>query len=53
MKKEEKRKINKRVIVQSILALICLALTFVVSWLFLIPVAIFIWFNQKELFGEN
>ena len=48
-----KKNINKKVVVQSIIALICLALTFIVSWLFILPVAIILWLNQRELFGKN
>lgn len=51
--KIEKRKVNKKVVIQSILALICLALTFLVNWWFIAPVGILIWLNQKELYGKT
>lgn len=47
-----KRKVNKKVIIQSILALICLVLMFFVSWWFIVPVGILLWLNQKELFKK-
>ena len=54
-KKESKnnRNVNWRVVIYSIVALICLALVFLVSWLFLIPVAVLIWMNQRELFPKK
>jgi len=47
MKKREK--INLKVVIYSIIALICIALTFLVDWLFIIPAAILMFLNQKEL----
>jgi len=47
MKKE--RKINKKVIVYSLIALICLVLTFKIDWLFIVPAVILMWLNQREL----
>ena len=49
VKKKQDKKINKKVIIYSIIALACLALTFLVDWLFIIPAAILAWLNQKEL----
>ena len=43
------KKVNWKVIIQSILALAFLAMTFLVNWLFMIPVGILIWLNQREL----
>ncbi len=40
---------SKKVVIQSIIALACLVLTFVVDWLFIIPAAILMFLNQKEL----
>jgi len=40
---------NPKVVLLSLLALGFLALTFLVHWLFIIPVAIIIIVNQKEL----
>jgi hypothetical protein len=50
---KRKNKVNKRVVLQSILALIFLGLAFFVHWLFLLPVAVLIWLNQRELFRKN
>ena len=44
-----RKKINKKVIIYSIIALICLALMFLVDWLFVVPAAFMIWLNQREL----
>lgn len=40
---------NLKVVVFSILALICIALAFLVDWLFLIGAIILMILNQKEL----
>jgi membrane protein CcdC involved in cytochrome C biogenesis len=44
-----KRKPNIKIIIFSLIALGCLALTFFVDWLFIIPAAILMYLNQKEL----
>ena len=44
-----KQKINIKVILQSILALISLVLTFTIDWLFIILTLILIYLNQREL----
>ena len=49
----KKREVNKKVIIQSIIAIICLVLMFFVSWWFIIPVGILLWLNQRELYGKN
>jgi hypothetical protein len=49
MQKIKMAKPNFKVIVYSILALICLALMFFVDWLFIIPAAILMLLNQREL----
>jgi len=41
--------INKKVVYLSILAIICLGLTYLVSWWFIAPVAVILWINQREL----
>jgi len=46
---KNKKKANKKVIIYSVLALICLALTFTVDWLFIIGAVILMILNQKEL----
>ena len=42
-----------KVVLYSIIGLICLVLTYLVSWWFILPVAVVIWLNQRELFKEN
>ena len=44
-----KNKVNKKVILYSILALISIALMFIVDWIFIAPAAYLVWLNQKEL----
>jgi len=46
------KKVNWKVIIQSILALIFLAMTFTINWLFIVPVAILMFLNQRELMGK-
>jgi len=48
-KKKNKKNVNWKVVIYSIIALICLALVFIVDWIFIVPVAVLIWLNQKEL----
>ena len=43
------KKINVKVVIYSAIALICLALTFLVDWLFIIPAVILMFLNQREL----
>jgi membrane protein CcdC involved in cytochrome C biogenesis len=43
------KKINIKVIIYSIIALGCLALTFLIDWLFIVPAAILMYLNQREL----
>ncbi|OGJ15562.1 hypothetical protein A3K73_05235 [Candidatus Pacearchaeota archaeon RBG_13_36_9] len=45
----KKHGINWRVVVYSILGLGCIALTFLVDWLFIIGTVVCIYLNQKEL----
>jgi len=40
---------NYKVIILSLVALVCVALSFLLSWFFLIPVVGIIFINQKEL----
>lgn len=42
-------KANKKVVIQSIIGLICLALMYLVSWWFIVPAVILLVLNQKEL----
>jgi hypothetical protein len=48
-----KGEVNKKVVIQSIVALICMVLVFFVSWLFIVPAGILLWLNQRELFKEK
>ena len=48
-----KNKINKKVIAYSIIAIIFLALTFLVDWLFIIGAVIMMWLNQKEIMKKK
>jgi len=48
-----KKKINIKVIIYSIIAFACLALTFLVDWMFIIGAVIMIWLNQKELIRKK
>ena len=40
---------NKKVIIQSIIGLIFIAMTFLIDWAFIIGAVIIIYLNQKEL----
>jgi len=44
------KKINFKVVIYSLLGLICIYLMYKVDWMFVIPVLFFIWLNQRELF---
>jgi len=44
---------NLKVVILSIIAIICLVLTFTVDWLFIIPAVIIMFINQKELFKNK
>jgi len=44
---------NKKVIIKSIIGLICLALMYFISWWFIIPALLIVWLNQKELSGKK
>jgi hypothetical protein len=44
---------NKKVVIQSVIALICMALMYFVSVWFIVPAVILLVLNQKELFGEK
>jgi len=49
----KQNKMNKKVVLLSIIVLICLALTYFVHWLFILPVAVILWINQRELFKKR
>ena len=44
---------NPKVVIYSIIALICLVLTFTIDWLFIVPAAILMYLNQKELMRKK
>ena len=44
---------NKKVMLLSIIALICIALAVIIDWLFLIPAVIIMIINQKELIKKK
>jgi len=46
---KSKKKINKKVVLYSLLAIICLVLVFVVDWIFIAPAVFLVWLNQREL----
>jgi hypothetical protein len=48
-----KKEINYRVVIYSIIALVCLALMYLVDWLFIIPAVWLAWLNQKELMKKK
>ena len=47
------KRMNKKVVFLSLIALIFLALTFFVHWVFIIGAVIIMLINQKELFGKK
>lgn len=44
---------NWKVVIFSIIALICMALVFTIDWLFIIPAVILVILSQKELMKKN
>jgi len=44
---------NKKVVILSVIALICIVLAIVIDWLFLIPAVIIMLINQKELIKKK
>jgi hypothetical protein len=48
------RKINFKVIIYSLIALLCVVLMFIFKeWLFIIPAVILLYLNQRELSNPN
>jgi len=43
---------NPKVVAISLLALVCLVLTFTIDWLFIIPAVFFTFLGHKWLFGK-
>jgi hypothetical protein len=46
-------KINWRIVIYSLIALICLILTFTVDWMFIIPAVVLMLLNQRELMRKR
>jgi len=44
---------NKKVVILSVIALICIVLAIVIDWLFLVPAVIIMIINQKELIKKK
>ena len=47
------KKINWKIVIYSIIALICIYLMYRIDWIFIVPVLGLIWLNQRELFGKK
>jgi hypothetical protein len=47
--KSKNNKINLKVIIYSFIALGCIALSFLVDWIFMAGAVLMIWLNQREL----
>ncbi|MBS3071553.1 hypothetical protein J4408_01035 [Candidatus Pacearchaeota archaeon] len=45
--------INIKVVIYSLIGLVCIALMYFVDWFFIIPVPIIIYLNQKELMKKT
>ena len=44
---------NPKVVIYSVIALICLVLMVLVDWLFIVPAAILMVLNQRELLAKR
>jgi hypothetical protein len=53
MSKEINKRMNKKVVFLSLLALVFIALTFFVHWSFIIGAVIIMLINQRELLGKK
>ena len=51
--RKNNRKVNKKVVFLSLIALVFIALTFFVHWMFIIGAVIIMLINQKELIGKK
>jgi hypothetical protein len=47
------RNINWKVVIYSVIAIICVILAFVIDWIFLLPAVILMLLNQRELFRKK
>ena len=45
--------VNKKVVINSVIALACITLMYLVHWLFVIPAVYLVWINQKELIASR
>jgi len=50
---EKNKKINWKVVILSLIALVFIALTFFVHWAFIIGAVIIMLINQRELLGKK
>ena len=46
------RQINWKVVIFSLLALLCLVLVYYWDWIFIFPAVYFVYLNQKEIFRK-
>jgi len=53
MSKEVNKRMNKKVVILSLMALVFIALTFFVHWAFIIGAVIIMIINQRELLGKK
>jgi len=53
MSKKIRKRMNKKVFFLSLLALVFIALTFLVNWAFIIGAVIIMLINQRELLGKK
>ncbi|MBC8435287.1 hypothetical protein H8D91_02175 [archaeon] len=50
---QQKSSPNRKVVWLSVIAIICVILTYTVHWLFIIPAIVIMIKNHKELFGKK
>ncbi len=50
--KNKNKSINWKVVINSLIALVCVGLAVFVDWVFLLGAVIMIYFNQRELMGK-
>jgi plastocyanin domain-containing protein len=49
----KKEKINWKVVIYSVIALICIGLMYAVSWWFIVPAVILMILNQREIMEKK
>jgi len=50
---KKNRNVNWKVVIYSIIALICLGLVYFVDWIFIVPVLVLLWLNHRALFEKS